>query len=64
MNLKNNSECLAEPMWLVDSDWELTTNEDTAGVKGFFDLQSTSKIRLGCQLLRNFHNVKKELKNK
>ena len=29
--------------------------------KGFFDLQSTSKIRLGCQLLRNFHNVKKKL---
>ena len=24
-------------------------------------LQSTSKIRLGCQLLRNFHNVKKKL---
>ena len=22
---------------------------------GFFDLQSTTKIRLGCQLLRNFH---------
>ena len=31
---------------------------------GFFDLQSTSKIRLGCQLLRNFHLVKKELKEK
>ena len=29
---------------------------------GFFDLQSTSKIRLGCQLLRNFHLVKKQLK--
>ena len=29
---------------------------------GFFDLQSTTKIRLGCQLLRNFHLVKKELK--
>ncbi len=29
---------------------------------GFFDLQSTSKIRLGCQLLRNFHLIKKELK--
>jgi len=29
---------------------------------GFFDLQSTSKIRLGCQLLRNFHLVKKRLK--
>ena len=28
----------------------------------FFDLQSTTKIRLGCQLLRNFHLVKKELK--
>ena len=28
---------------------------------GFFDLQSTSKIRLGCQLLRNFHLVKKQL---
>ena len=31
---------------------------------GFFNLQSTSKIRLGCQLLRNFHLVKKELKEK
>ena len=30
--------------------------------KGFFDIQSTSKIRLGCQLLRNFHLLKKELK--
>jgi hypothetical protein len=30
--------------------------------KGFFDIQSTSKIRLGCQLLRNFHLMKKELK--
>ena len=29
--------------------------------KGFFELQSTTKIRLGCQLLRNFHLVKKEL---
>ena len=28
---------------------------------GFFDLQSTSKIRLGCQLLRNFHLMKKKL---
>ena len=28
---------------------------------GFFDLQSTSKIRLGCQLLRNFHLIKKQL---
>ncbi len=28
---------------------------------GFFDIQSTSKIRLGCQLLRNFHLVKKQL---
>ena len=30
--------------------------------RGFFDLQSTTKIRLCCQLLRNFHLVKKELK--
>jgi hypothetical protein len=30
--------------------------------KGFFELQSTTKIRLGCQLLRNFHLAKKELK--
>ena len=30
--------------------------------KGFFKLQSTTKIRLGCQLLRNFHLIKKELK--
>ena len=29
---------------------------------GFFDLQSTTKIRLGCQLLRNFHLVKKQIK--
>ena len=29
---------------------------------GFFDLQSTTKIRLGCQLLRNFHLVKRQLK--
>ena len=29
---------------------------------GFFDIQSTSKIRLGCQLLRNFHLVKKQMK--
>ena len=29
--------------------------------RGFFDLQSTTKIRLGCQLLRNFHLVKKQL---
>ena len=32
--------------------------------KGFFDLQSTTKIRLGCQLLRNFHLMKKELQEK
>ena len=31
--------------------------------KGFFDIQSTSKIRLGCQLLRNYHAIKKELKS-
>jgi hypothetical protein len=30
--------------------------------RGFFELQSTTKIRLGCQLLRNFHLIKKELK--
>ena len=30
---------------------------------GFFEIQSTSKIRLGCQLLRNFHLVKKQMKN-
>ena len=29
---------------------------------GFFEIQSTSKIRLGCQLLRNFHLVKKQMK--
>tara|TARA_Y100000310_G_scaffold280751_1_gene300695 strand:+ start:1993 stop:2319 length:327 start_codon:yes stop_codon:yes gene_type:complete len=28
--------------------------------KGFFDLQSTSKIRLGCQLLRNSKTLIKE----
>jgi hypothetical protein len=32
--------------------------------KGFFKLQSTTKIRLGCQLLRNFHLIKKELQEK
>ena len=32
--------------------------------KGFFDIQSTSKIRLGCQLLRNFHLLKKEMTEK
>ena len=32
--------------------------------RGFFDIQSTSKIRLGCQLLRNFHLTKKELLEK
>ena len=31
---------------------------------GFFDLQSTSKIRLGCQLLRNFHLAKKQLQER
>ena len=29
--------------------------------KGFFDIQSTSKIRLGCQLLREYKVMKKEL---
>ena len=28
--------------------------------KGFFDIQSTSKIRLGCQLLRNYKALIKE----
>ncbi len=27
--------------------------------KGFFDIQSTTKIRLGCQLLRNLTERKK-----
>ena len=27
--------------------------------KGFFDIQSTSKIRLGCQLLREYKQLKK-----
>tara|TARA_Y100000004_G_C8639913_1_gene296550 strand:- start:284 stop:529 length:246 start_codon:yes stop_codon:yes gene_type:complete len=27
--------------------------------KGFFDIQSTSKIRLGCQLLHQFNTLKK-----
>tara|TARA_Y100000034_G_C6595461_1_gene258835 strand:+ start:27 stop:296 length:270 start_codon:yes stop_codon:yes gene_type:complete len=30
--------------------------------KGFFDIQSTSKIRLGCQLLRDYKNLKKDNK--
>ena len=29
---------------------------------GFFELQSTTKIRLGCQLLRNFNLMKRKLK--
>ena len=28
--------------------------------KGFFDIQSTSKIRLGCQLLRDYKKLKRE----
>ena len=32
--------------------------------KGFFDVQSTTKIRFGCQLLRNFHLMKRKLKDK
>tara|TARA_R100000152_G_C6597301_1_gene55683 strand:- start:88 stop:477 length:390 start_codon:yes stop_codon:yes gene_type:complete len=28
--------------------------------KGFFDIQSTSKIRLGCQLLRDYKRLKNE----
>ena len=28
--------------------------------RGFFDIQSTSKIRLGCQLLRNYKSLIKE----
>jgi len=28
--------------------------------KGFFDIQSTSKIRLGCQLLRDYKKLKKK----
>ena len=31
--------------------------------KGFFELQSTTKIRLGCQLLRNYHRLKENKKN-
>ena len=30
--------------------------------KGFFDIQSTSKIRLGCQLLRDYKKLKKGAK--
>ena len=30
--------------------------------KGFFDIQSTSKIRLGCQLLREYKALLKEQK--
>lgn len=26
--------------------------------KGFFELDSTTKIRLGCQLLKNYNNLK------
>ena len=32
--------------------------------KGFFDIQSTSKIRIGCQLLRNYNAVKRKLDEK
>ena len=31
--------------------------------KGFFELQSTTKIRLGCQLLRNYHRLKEKKKH-
>ena len=31
--------------------------------RGFFDIQSTSKIRLGCQLLRNYKALIKENKS-
>ena len=31
--------------------------------KGFFELQSTTKIRLGCQLLRNYHRLKENKKH-
>lgn len=30
--------------------------------KGFFDLQSTTKIRLGCQLLREYKELKKDVR--
>ena len=30
--------------------------------KGFFDIQSTSKIRLGCQLLREYKQLKRGVK--
>ncbi len=29
--------------------------------RGFFDIQSTSKIRLGCQLLREYKRLKKDI---
>ena len=29
--------------------------------RGFFDIQSTSKIRLGCQLLREYKQLKKRI---
>ena len=31
--------------------------------RGFFDIQSTSKIRLGCQLLREYKQLKKDKTN-
>jgi CRISPR/Cas system-associated exonuclease Cas4 (RecB family) len=45
-SLKNNSECLPEPMWLINSDWELIDNEDRAWAKGFFDLQAVSEDKV------------------
>ena len=32
--------------------------------KGFFDIQSTSKIRLGCQLLREYKRLKRNKPNR
>ena len=31
--------------------------------KGFFELDSTTKIRLGCQLLKNYNKIKGEKLN-
>lgn len=37
--LRDEAECIPEPMWLLDEDFQPTENEDEAMLKGFFDLK-------------------------
>ena len=50
----------------IDDDLYVMSREQLRGYMdsvlpqaGFYDLQSTTKIRLGCQLLKNLHLLKK-----